>query len=875
MNALARLAALAALLAALVSCASLAPHPRETALPSAAADDEPVWRLNVASWNLLNFGDRKAGLPPHGPLHTQLLDRMATIVNQYEIVFIQEVLNAGGSVTTALAGRPAMAGYDCTHVSQPAGRAGRQELYALCYLANNGYGTIALNQFFDYLGNNYTAVNGSIQTAQNVWMRPPVRANFTFTPNDASEPPITFNAYTIHTKPSYGAQARPPGTPANALANTSTHNELAALEQNLAPGALRLVIGDLNADCASYPAMFRGADFAGWSWRDHYGQPTNTAPASACGYDRSILNPALDAYYKRHGIHYDAYDNNTRPDGRRVSDHYLAWVELGADRRVKRRRLMSSLATPVAGALPSRSFTVSTPAFFNGSGLPTAASAPLFFIVPYVQTRSFASFEPFPLDDVRGQPTPVTITSSGTFSADVQWAAPAEGAYNLVLDVNGDHEFDRADGDVVNHAQQIDVLVSTSTAGHNDVVTLGDNSQLRDLFSTTRAINVYLLAKNLPAGAQGTAYVVSTLLLRQAGYETWEEARRARVELGPLAIPVNAASGPLMVAAIPDELKKRPFVAASDGTLYTAVWERPATLSNVQVFTAPPPDPVYLPEYAGPGIPGGPDPCADAYQSTDENFQEVCNVGHLFAEYYGEQFNVVLDVNDDGRFDAGDKVDTRDIGDMRAYFAQSGHTTLGPGADGDPAVGEWKEYLSRALSLNVPLSPGDDYGPETEAASARYVCSEELPKSKFDGWIVPDSEIGFRLVPESAYVLERSQETGVYVYASGYLGNVTYAADTDVCLSAEELQVADISVGEGANVVMVSQEARVTDDITVSRNATYCMAAVTGLETVATAGFIGAALTPDVTVSKGAALLFLVGEAALKVVGEGICTALE
>lgn len=875
MKALPRLAALAALLACLASCASLAPPSRETALTSAAANNEPIWRLKVASWNLLNFGDRKAGLPPHGPLHAQLLDRMAGIVNQYEIVFIQEVLNAGGSVTMALAGRPAMAAYDCTNVSQPAGRIGRRERYALCYLAHNGYGTIALNQFFDYLGNNYTAINGSIQTAQNVWMRPPVRANFTFTPDDTSEPPVTFDAYTIHTKPSYGAQPRPPGTPAHALANTSTHNELAALEQNLAPSALRLVIGDLNADCGSYPAMFRGVDFAGWAWRDHYGQPTNTAPASACGYDRSILSPALNAYYKGHGIDLDAYDGNTRLDGRRVSDHYLVWVELGADRSAKRPRLTSSLATPVAGAVPSRSFTITTPAFFNGSGLPTAASAPVFFIVPYVQTRSFASFESFPLDDVRGQPTPVTITSSGTFSSDVEWAAPAEGAYHLILDVNGDHEFNRADGDVVNYAQQIDILVSTSTAGHNDVVTLGDNSQLRDLFSTTRGINVYVLAKNLPAGVRGTAYVVSTQLLRQAGYETWDEARRARVELGPLAIPVNAASGPLMAAAIPDKLKKRPFVTASDGTLYTAVWEQPATLSNVQVFTAPPPDPVYLPEYAGPGIPGGRDPCADAYQSTDESFREVCNVGHLFAGYYGEQFNVVLDVNKDGRFDAGDKVDTRDIGDMQAYFARPGHTTLGPAADGDPAVGEWKEYLSRALSLNVPLPPGDDYGPETEAASARYVCSEDLPKGKFDGWIVPDSEIGFRLVPESAYVLERSQPTGVYVYAGGYLGDVTYAADTDVCLSAKELQVGNVSVGEGANVVMVSQQARVTDDITVSGNATYCMAAVTGLETLATAGFIGAALTPDVTVSKGAALLFLVGEAALEVVGEGICTTLE
>jgi hypothetical protein len=191
------------LIAALIICTGLvAPALSSTAL--AQADDDP-WSITVASWNLLNFGDRKAGVAPH-QAHPALIARMAAIIGRYNIVVLQEVLNDGAGVTDLIeADLPN--NYQCEIISQPAGRAGRRERYSVCYNTED----MAYNGAFDYLGNPYTAIDTTQQTAQQIWMRPPARVSFSYTKPDTTT--FDFDITTIHTKPQYSQGARPAGTP--------------------------------------------------------------------------------------------------------------------------------------------------------------------------------------------------------------------------------------------------------------------------------------------------------------------------------------------------------------------------------------------------------------------------------------------------------------------------------------------------------------------------------------------------------------------------------------------------------------------------------------------------------------------------------------
>ena len=221
-----RIAAVFASAAALAACGHGADAPPPAAEPlvmeaepaAVAGTTYHAWALNVASWNLMNLSMSKATFPAGGD-RANLLTRMGTIAGGYDIVVFQEVLQTGASVTAHLINY-LPAGYACNHVSAPSGRVGRQERYVVCAPPANATGTIAIAPLTDYstTGVNYLAANGTMQPAANVWMRPPIIATVTYTPNDPTFAPVTFDIYTNHTKPAYGhsAQARPPGTVAGA-----------------------------------------------------------------------------------------------------------------------------------------------------------------------------------------------------------------------------------------------------------------------------------------------------------------------------------------------------------------------------------------------------------------------------------------------------------------------------------------------------------------------------------------------------------------------------------------------------------------------------------------------------------------------------------
>lgn len=874
-----RIAAAFASAAALAACGHGADAPPPDAGPlmseaepaTAAGTTYHSWALNVASWNLMNLSMSKATFPAGGD-RVNLLTRMGTIAGGYDIVVFQEVLQTGASVTAHLSNY-LPAGYACNHVSAPSGRVGRQERYVVCAPPANATGTIAIAPLTDYstTGVNYLAANGTMQPAANVWMRPPIIATVTYTPNDPTFAPVTFDIYTNHTKPAYGhsAQARPPGTVAGASNASSVHYELRAIEQNQGAGANRMLIGDLNADCASYPVGFRGQDFAaGWNWRINYGQRTNTAVGTACGYDRILLNDALNAYYRLHGVDYDHFGNATRLDGKRVSDHYLVWVQLGQTQIKAAPVITASASAPVTQANKRRKFKETDDVHSTGTQLLPSASSAQFYITAYSTARNYKSNFTYPLTDMRGAPTAVTTDANGDLNQTVSWSAPEAGAYVFVFDANGDGAFSLKDGDFANYGTQADILVTQSETGHNDLVTLGDNMVLRDVFDLSQAYNVYALAKNLPANLTADAYIVSDRLLDQGGYHSWAAARAARIDLAAYSIPIQLAeAGTIQTAQLTDADRKQPFTTNSDGETFFSAWPRPAQLMNASINYQAPPASVFDPAFAGEGDPPASpddtdyddDPCQNASSSKDEDFQEACNLGFLFSNYYGNSFNLVFDLDGDGRLGDDDPIDTRDIGDMTDYFSVPGHDVLGPNANGDPAVSEYKEYLERALS--VQLSDNDDYDEATRAASSRYACGPELGKADFEALITPDSQTGFRMLDDDSYHNERSNPSGLYQYDVAFLNDWS-SDNVTQCISGGALSYGGAMTSENsAHVTAVADTHDFQGAQVTSNNATQCWVAVeatagTALAVGAGSGFftLGTGFLAGAVVAAGANL---------------------
>lgn len=805
--------------------------------PAKSSAQTHQWYLNVASWNLLNFSLRKA-TTPGGADRVNLLTGMGQIAGAYDILVFQEVLEGGQSVTGHLINY-LPAGYACNHVSAASGRVGRQERYVVCAPPANAWGTIAIAGWTDYstTGANYLAPDGTMQPAANVWMRPPVIARVTFTPNDATFPPVTFDIYTNHTKPAYGASAhaRPPGTIPGAPNSSVVHYELQAIENNLSPGVNRMLIGDLNADCASYPVAYRGLDFAAWQWRIDYGTRTNTAVGSSCAYDRIILNNGLAAYYRGHGVDYDHYGNATRVDGQRVSDHYPVWVRLGQYQNPLKQALIASLSTPVTQANKQAKFSTNDTVKLTGSGLKPSVTGAKFYVTSYATNVNYKSNFSYALTDVRGAPDTVSTDASGNLVQTLRWVRPPAGAYVFVFDANGDGRFDPKDGDFANNAVQADILVTAGTSGHNDLVTLGDNMALRDAFDLTQAYNIYVLAKNLPPETTGNLYIVSDRLLAKAGYATWAAARAAHIALAPYSIPIGLADkGVIDTSRITPADVTQTFKTTPSGELFMSAWTRPAQLMNAVVNYVAPPASVFLPSYAGNGDPpaspddtnADDDPCSRAYASKSQNFQKACNVGFLFSNYYGNAFNVVLDLDGDGKLSANDPVDTRDIGDMTTFFNGPG-TVLGPNANGSAAVSEYKEYLSRALSVDLPANT--TYDRQTMAASSRYACGPTLSKAAFQAWIVPDAETGFRVLEGDAYQSERTGGSGLSQYGEAFIDGLE-ADDSQLCISGGDLAYGgEVTAGAGSNITAVANS-HTFEAATVTSNAsTECWVVVEGV----------------------------------------------
>ena len=348
-----------------------------------------------------------------------------------------------------------------------------------------------------------------------------------------------------------------------------------------------------------------------------------------------------------------------------------------------------------------------------------------------------------------------------------------------------------------------------------------------------------------PASQTVNAYIVSDLLLVNAGYTSWAQARAAQIDLATYSIPIQLAdAGMIVTSQLTDDERRQTIKTNSDGEVFFSVWPNPGQLMNASVNYQAPPASVFKPEFAGDGDPPASpddtdydeDPCQYAAASKDSDFQQACNLGFLFSNYYGNAFNVVFDLDGDGKLGANDPVDTRDIGDMTAYFNGAGNTVLGPNADGNPAVSEYKEYLERALS--VQLSDNNTYDQDTRAASARYACGPELSKADFDTLITPDAQTGFRMLDDDAYHSERSGGAGLYQYDNAFLSD--WASDNVTqCITGNDMSYGgNMTAENNAHVTAVADTHNFDNAQVTVNSSTECWVAVEG--TAATAIAVGA-----------------------------------
>lgn len=820
-------------------------------LSTATYSQSQNWSLRVAAWNLLNFGDTKAGLPNNQRVN--LLQGYARVIGQYDIILLQEILNNGDSVRVAL--QPYLPNYNCQTISEESSWQGRTERYSLCYVVMNVPNGPRLNlvRVTDFMAQvngarvNRTGYDLLPHDPQDIWMRPPLSVEFAYTPGP-NQPVYTFSLYVLHVKPAYGHLVRP-GIPPNPLPNEAVKYELQALERNIDPND-RLgkwaAIGDFNADCAYFPVRDRPIPFPNDVWYINAGEKTNTARNSSCAYDRIIMNASLSADKIGHGIHTQGITINLPANpytpvmlnGKKISDHYLIWFEI-AGGKGKKRQLVSTTTTVPAAKRAKKTIHPMAKVVATGANLPvpggTSASS---YIVASVPGVSFQGNLSVPLHDVRGAPSRVTIQNDGTFSDDAGWIAQV-GAYKLVLDIDSDGVFNSFAGDI--SSDEIDFVVA-GLDYHSTLQTLGERGELRETFSENATPHVYALARRLPPGAQVDAYVIARKLLPK-DFVSWDNERNLhRLNLASVAVPVNLLHGPILVPSLTISDKVKTLTVEDDGALFFNAWRHPYVLANMRAWTAQPPVPIY--DTSRDNFDDVSDPCENAASSGDSNFRSVCNVGNSFEDYYGKEFNVVIDVNRNGVFDAGDQVDTHDVGDMEKAFG-NGTAQLGPGSYSN-AVSEYREFLNAKLSPFPALTIEQDYDLDLQQASAKYLCSSTLSKAQFEQIIRPAAQVGFTLNMNGYHSSERFNG-GLYEFADMTLDNASIGPNAELCMVGENLELGKTVVEPGARGLVKAENITIQGDVTLGENSTFCMVAdvsikLTGLLTLAAPGTGGLSL---------------------------------
>jgi hypothetical protein len=218
-------------------------------------------RLTIASWNLQRFGPTKA-------VNTELVMSIASKINDYDIIIIQEITDSSGAAFNKLC--TYLNEYKCI-ASDRIGEGSYKEQYGIIY------------KDAELIDQKYIATN--TMAREPMWL--------IFRSNN-----WTFNLITTHTRPD------------NATL------EIMTLDYMLNQPKFQtdtILIGDLNADCDYYD---RGPEFSDWLWAITDDTDT-TVGHSTCTYDRLIINKAAQNNFYEAGV--------MKHTTSAMSDHYLIY----------------------------------------------------------------------------------------------------------------------------------------------------------------------------------------------------------------------------------------------------------------------------------------------------------------------------------------------------------------------------------------------------------------------------------------------------------------------------------------------------------------------------------------------------------------------
>ena len=810
------------------------------------------WELNVASWNVLNLGTRKAYFNKNPQTErVALMDRIAVLAMPYDVIFFEELLQDWqANFPLPLSSR--LPQHTCQLIVPYGGWAGRKESYGVCYRTSNPSLTSIAVTSATSAGLNVTnPVSNTQYCAPRVWMRPPGLVNVTVLPTGDPPVPVSFNFQVNHIKPSYNRKFLPgggknPKTPAWypaqrpasfpaptqgaatwPLPTSSVFLEMKALANNMAHLGTNnnIIVGDMNADCsylAGYQRQGLNAVLPGWIWTITESTNVGRVRANAqqhqvqshCIYDQFILDQGAQQYNRGASVQESLIAD--RLNRKQVSDHYLIKLTLaGGQLKKTTGKLTVTVASKRQRSVDTKNIPPgsTTSTSLGGSKIKRANTSSgnnaQLFVTTYKEDTRYGDSNKIKLTDVRGAPTPVTIDVNDNLlpksGHSLNWSISDldGGTYKLVLDINGDNWFEEMAGDLVNSPTSFDFLVydNSMIVKDGEINTVGDNGRSRDFFSSGKALSVYALADNVTAtGPAGTvnAYVVSMKKVRQLypAFTDWESAKNGtpRINLDLVAIPVNSRKNPLILDNLVRTDKYRVFQAAADKTLFADVWSEPAVLFSARVYQNTPPTryPVTDADYEKLAIYG--DACASTVDSatglSEESYSTICNSFNTFSQYFGDQYTVALDNDVNGYFDHNDQSGNPNIGPINTFFAGGGSPVIGSNQNVPKTVVE--NYQNLLLSrLNKPVGAKVTpgvYDSASEKLSELEYCQSSVTRITYNEEIHPDTQIGFFLLSETDYQINKDRRRFINVDI-----NLEALADTKCVVVEEQLMASNIN----------------------------------------------------------------------------------
>ena len=683
------------------------------------AEDDVPWTLSAASWNIQNYGQSKGQVDG-------LVDHYASIITQYDIVFIQEIKEPSPPNTylNTLCARVQAANpsYVCRAPGTKAGQPGSYEQSVLFYhSAPRG---------------NALVVTGYGEPGTAGFTRQPLHATFSYTVDGDI---FTFTAYNHHTS----------------LGNVN--GELNNLEGNVVGAtADALVIGDLNADCNYFSQAQEATRFVGWDWWITRGQKTNVRGAANCAYDRIITRGDATAKHQSHhiktaGISYNPpipFDNDRNNPAagqslKRISDHFLVAIQFGGVKKRKKRQL--EIKVDVGGGVKRarREFDLddaATDITMTDVGLAEGVSATLHVVEAHAD-NFFMGNAQIDLNSISWHSEIFTVGPGGELPtiALPSFDRMTPGVYRLVLDVNNDGIYDINDGDIANLTHEADFIVLEDRSGVDDVFTLDDRGVRREVYDISIANNVYALASNLSGNTENLAdiYIVSQQKLEEAGIDDWTSTIS---NLNSYAIPINGNT-------------KQTVDVSDENSFFYSVWSSPSDLytrapNNLADFSA-------VDEYG-------------------KNFNVVVDVNR------NGNFNPASDKVDTHFVD-----DVEAWADSQQSLPEANQQSLRSLASNYPsAVREYKAFLNAKLGTQLDAT-SSSYDAETELASMDYLCAPDLPPAMFDV-LEEGAKVGFQVLGHEEYYENKHFDTGIYRYADVELKDSVALSDNITCIIAEK-----------------------------------------------------------------------------------------